>query len=109
MAYDGISTLYLTDSADKLFYLDATTLQTKAPPRQIYDRKMARPVHGVNELEWVDGELWGNVFPMYQGEASEVRVTREREAPQPKPSWSWLLSSARVLASIACLRSASCG
>jgi len=35
---------------------------------------MKRAVHGVNELEWVDGELWGNVFPMYQGEASECIV-----------------------------------
>ena len=33
-----------------------------------------RRVHGVNELEWVAGELWGNVFPMYQGKASECIV-----------------------------------
>lgn len=31
----------------------------------------AHPSTGVNELEWVDGELWGNVYPMYQGTASE--------------------------------------
>jgi len=30
-----------------------------------------REIFGVNELEWVDGELWGNVYPMYQGTASE--------------------------------------
>jgi len=73
LAYDG-KLLYLTDSTDKLFYLDPTSLQTVAPPRQIYDRRMGRPVHGVNELEMVDGELWGNIFPMYQGEASECIV-----------------------------------
>ena len=28
----------------------------------------------MNALEWVEGELWGNVFPMYQGEASECIV-----------------------------------
>ncbi|KAL3903365.1 MAG: hypothetical protein SGPRY_011708, partial [Prymnesium sp.] len=25
-----------------------------------------KAIHGVNELEWVNGELWGNVYPMYQ-------------------------------------------
>jgi len=74
LAYDGASRLYLTDSTDKLYFLDPSTLQSVAPPRQIYDPRMKRPVHGVNELEWVEGELWGNVFPMYQGEASECIV-----------------------------------
>jgi len=73
LAYDG-SRLYYTDSTDKLFYLDPTTFKSVEKPRQIYDPVMKRPVHGVNELEWVDGELWGNVFPMYQGEASECLV-----------------------------------
>ena len=50
----------------QLFFLDPKTLQSVKPPRQIYDPIMKRPIHGVNELEWVDGELWGNVFPMYQ-------------------------------------------
>ena len=58
----------------QLFFLDPKTLQSVKPPRQIYDPIMKRPIHGVNELEWVDGELWGNVFPMYQGEASECIV-----------------------------------
>ena len=73
LAYDGAK-LYLTDSGDKLFFLDPTTLQSVEPPRTIWDARMNRAVHGVNELEWVDGELWGNVFPMYQGEASECIV-----------------------------------
>ena len=73
LAYDGAK-LYMTDSTDKLFFLDPTTLRSVAPPRQIYDPRMERPVHGVNELEWVDGELWGNVLPLYQGEASECIV-----------------------------------
>ena len=73
LAYDG-KRLYLTDSTDKLFFLNPSTFESVAPPVQIYDHRMKRPVHGVNELEWVDGELWGNVFPMYQGEASECIV-----------------------------------
>ena len=58
----------------RLFALDPYTLQTVGSPMQIYDPRMGRPIHGVNELEWVDGELWGNVLPLYQGEASECIV-----------------------------------
>ena len=46
LAYDGTK-LYLTDSTDKLFFLDATTLQSVAPPRTIWDARMNRAVHGV--------------------------------------------------------------
>lgn len=38
---------------------------------QIHDPRLERDIFGVNELEWVRGELWGNVYPMYQGTASE--------------------------------------
>jgi len=73
LAYDGVK-LYLTDSTDKLFFLHPTTLEDVEPPREIYDRRMGRPINGVNELEMVDGELWGNVYPMYQGTASQCVV-----------------------------------
>ena len=39
---------------------------------KIRDPKMSHPtlgdktIHGVNELEMVGGELWGNIYPMYQ-------------------------------------------
>lgn len=33
-----------------------------------------KKVHGVNELEWVNGELWGNIYPMYQHKSSECVV-----------------------------------
>jgi len=75
LAYDAHNAhLYLTDSTDKLFKLDPKTLKPTQPPMQIYDKKLGRAINGVNELEWVDGELWGNVFPMYQGTASECIV-----------------------------------
>lgn len=40
----------------------------------IHDPRLGRDVFGVNELEWVEGELWGNVYPMYQGTHSECIV-----------------------------------
>jgi glutamine cyclotransferase len=70
----GAPRLLLTDSTDRLFHLDTETLQPIGRPMQIYDKRLGRPVHGVNELEWVEGELWGNVYPMYQGTASECVV-----------------------------------
>jgi glutamine cyclotransferase len=36
--------------------------------------RAAFPIAGVNELEKVGDELWGNVYPMYQGKASECLV-----------------------------------
>jgi len=73
LASDG-QRLYLTDSTDKLFTLHPETLEPLGPPQQIYDHTMGRAINGVNELEWVEGELWGNVYPMYQGSASECLV-----------------------------------
>lgn len=57
LAYDGESKLYLTDSTDKLFTLDAKTLQPIGSHRRIYDPFLGRAINGVNELEWVDGEV----------------------------------------------------
>ena len=75
LAYDGtVSKLYLTDSTDKLFSLDPTTLESLGPPMQIYDHTLGRAINGVNELEMVNGELWGNVYPLYQGSTSECIV-----------------------------------
>ncbi len=74
LAHDGRGTLYLTDSTDKLFVLDAHTLRDSQPPMRIFDHRQGRAVYGVNELEWVEGELWGNVYPMYQGAASQCVV-----------------------------------
>jgi len=66
--------LYVTDSGASLFHVDPTTYEVvrKLP---IIDRRLGgKHIHGVNELEWVDGELWGNVYPMYQRSYSECIV-----------------------------------
>ena len=34
---------------------------------KIVDKALGpKAIFGVNELEYVNGELWGNVYPMYQ-------------------------------------------
>ena len=78
---DG-SKLYLTDSTDALYHLDSSSyaelakLKIVDPRLSGADGNMGAPfaIHGVNELEMVDGELWGNVYPMYQNSHSECIV-----------------------------------
>ena len=76
LASDGVR-LYVTDSGHELFHVDPETyeVQRRMP---IVDPRLGgaagQRVHGVNELEWVEGELWGNVYPMYQGSHSECIV-----------------------------------
>jgi len=72
LASDGHS-FYVTDSGHELFVVEPHTYRVlRRMP--IVDPAMHNRIHGVNELEWVNGELWGNVFPMYQGKASECIV-----------------------------------
>lgn len=72
LASDG-TTLYVTDSSNSLFHVrPGSYAVTKQVP--MHDPRLGRDVFGVNELEWVEGELWGNVYPMYQGTHSECIV-----------------------------------
>lgn len=77
LASDG-STLYITDSGYELFHVHPTTYEVlkKLPivDPELTLRGRAQRIHGVNELEWVEGELWGNVYPMYQGKHSDCIV-----------------------------------
>ena len=79
LASDG-ETLYVTDSGHELFHVDPETYEVRRR-MPIVDPRLGgaagQRVHGVNELEWVEGELWGNVYPMYQVRArgrTRVRV-----------------------------------
>ena len=76
LASDG-ETLYVTDSGHELFHVDPETYEVRRR-MPIVDPRLGgaagQRVHGVNELEWVEGELWGNVYPMYQHKASECVV-----------------------------------
>ena len=59
MSYDPAGGLVMSDGSDTLTFLDAKTLATT---RTVRVRDAGRPVPQLNELEWVEGEIWANVW-----------------------------------------------
>ena len=59
LAYDRTGGLVLSDGSDRLFFLDP---QTYAVLRTIRVTDAGRPVTQLNELEWIEGEIWANVW-----------------------------------------------
>jgi glutamine cyclotransferase len=59
LAYDGASRLVMSDGSARLFYLDPKTLTVTGT---ITVRDAGTPVDRLNELEWVDNEIWANVW-----------------------------------------------
>jgi glutamine cyclotransferase len=59
MAYDGASQLVMSDGSDTLTFLDPKTL---APGRTLRVQDAGKPIRNLNELEWIDGEIWANVW-----------------------------------------------
>ena len=59
IAYDGSSQLVMSDGSDTLSFLDPKTL---AVTKTLKVRDAATPVGNLNELEWIDGEIWANVW-----------------------------------------------
>ncbi len=59
IAYDGESRLVMSDGSDRLFYMDPKTF---AVTRTVRVRNGGVPVDRLNELEWVEGEIWANVW-----------------------------------------------
>jgi glutamine cyclotransferase len=58
LTYDGTS-LILSDGSDKLFFLDPNTFEVvHTVPVTLNGRPLAR----LNELEWIKGEVWSNVW-----------------------------------------------
>lgn len=58
LATDGKS-LIISDGSNYLTFLDAGTLN---PQRTLAVTDGGQPVHDLNELEWVRGEVWANVW-----------------------------------------------
>jgi glutamine cyclotransferase len=58
LATDGES-LYMSDGTPNITVRDPATF---APRRSIVVRNEGRPVDFLNELEWIDGRLWANVY-----------------------------------------------
>eukprot|EP00316_Scyphosphaera_apsteinii_P004980 CAMPEP_0119321086 /NCGR_PEP_ID=MMETSP1333-20130426/54376_1 /TAXON_ID=418940 /ORGANISM="Scyphosphaera apsteinii, Strain RCC1455" /LENGTH=266 /DNA_ID=CAMNT_0007327963 /DNA_START=182 /DNA_END=979 /DNA_ORIENTATION=+ len=68
------TTLFMTDSEDSLFFVEPVSYAL-LDKKVIRDPKLGgKQVFGVNELEYVAGEIWGNIFPMYQHKSSECIV-----------------------------------
>jgi glutaminyl-peptide cyclotransferase len=59
IAYDGSSRLVMSDGSDRLAFLDPKTL---GPLKTIRVHDAGRPVPNLNELEWIEGEVWANVW-----------------------------------------------
>lgn len=59
IAYDGVSQLVMSDGSDTLTFLDPKTL---APTKSIRVRDAGRSIGNLNELEWIEGEIWANVW-----------------------------------------------
>ena len=59
IAYDGASRLVMSDGSDTLTFLDPKTF---APLKRLRVQDAGRPVSNLNELEWIEGELWANVW-----------------------------------------------
>ena len=59
IAYDGSSRLVMSDGTDTLTFLDPKTF---APLKPMRVQDAGRPVPNLNELEWIEGEIWANVW-----------------------------------------------
>lgn len=55
----GDSLLYMSDGSSRLRVVDPTGFREV---RTIAVTEAGRPVHYLNELEWVDGEIWANLW-----------------------------------------------
>lgn len=58
LTYDGAS-LILSDGSADLFFLDPETYQVTRTQPVTLD---GRPLERLNELEWIKGEIWANVW-----------------------------------------------
>jgi glutaminyl-peptide cyclotransferase len=59
IAYDGASQLVMSDGSDTLTFLDPKTF---AAGRRLRVQDAGRAVGNLNELEWIEGEIWANVW-----------------------------------------------
>jgi glutamine cyclotransferase len=59
IAYDATGGLVMSNGSDTLTFLDP---KTQAATRTLRVQDAGRPVSNLNELEWIDGEIWANVW-----------------------------------------------
>jgi glutaminyl-peptide cyclotransferase len=59
IAFDGASRLVMSDGSDTLTFLDPKTF---APTTTLKVHDAGRSVKNLNEVEWIEGEIWANVW-----------------------------------------------
>jgi glutamine cyclotransferase len=59
IAFDGSSRLVMSDGSDRLTFLDPKTLKQLKSMRV---QDAGRAVPNLNELEWIENEIWANVW-----------------------------------------------
>jgi|TARA_B100000513_G_scaffold62419_1_gene24443 glutamine cyclotransferase len=59
LTHDGSSTLYASDGSSQLRLLDPQSLQTR---RVMTVRCGSRELNGINELQWIRGHVWANLW-----------------------------------------------
>lgn len=59
IAYDGTSQLVMSDGSDTLTFLDPKSF---AVGKKLKVLDAGRPIANLNELEWIEGEIWANVW-----------------------------------------------
>jgi glutaminyl-peptide cyclotransferase len=59
IAYDGTSSLVMSDGSDTLSFLDPKSL---AVTKTLRVQEAGRPIGNLNELEWIEGEIWANIW-----------------------------------------------
>lgn len=59
IAYDGSSQLVMSDGSDTLTFLDPKSF---AATRTLKVQDAGRAIGNLNELEWIEGEIWANVW-----------------------------------------------
>ncbi|MEO7133080.1 MAG: glutaminyl-peptide cyclotransferase [Vicinamibacterales bacterium] len=59
IAYDGAAQLVMSDGSDTLTFLDPKTF---AAGKKLRVLDAGRPIANLNELEWIEGEIWANVW-----------------------------------------------
>jgi glutaminyl-peptide cyclotransferase len=70
IAYDGTSRLVMSDGSDTLTFLDPKTftpgkrlrVKTFTPGKKLRVLDAGKPIANLNELEWIEGEIWANVW-----------------------------------------------
>ena len=59
IAYDGAARLVMSDGSDTLSFLDPKSL---AVTKTLRVQEAGNPIGNLNELEWIEGEIWANVW-----------------------------------------------